>query len=240
MPEPLTTNTEREKALLRPIDGPFPEFGQEVRRLLGYYPEDRRSFLTSRMVSRKTGVNYSTISSMVRGVRASESTIRKIASVLGGDANKLLRLAGYDVASPEDNDPLSRIGPDVDISPISSIRFSPFFASAGSGFLVHESSADYDTLESILPGQVRAIRVTGDCMQPLYNDGGRCVCAGAGKRGERKQGGRPSGRRQPELQGLPNKRGKLPRAKERRRTHPGQSLHYYRCDCRCVPPRRLS
>ena len=166
--EPLTTVNDREKALLRPIDGPFKEFAQEVRRLMGYYAEERRPFLTSRMASRKTGVNYSTIASMTRGVRGSEETIRKIASGLGGRADHLLRLAGYE-SFPADL--LSQIGPDVDISAIADIRLSPFLVSAGDGFVPPEPGLEHETIESILPGQIRAIRVTGDCMAPLYQDG---------------------------------------------------------------------
>lgn len=89
----MGTVEEREKARNRPIDGKYPEFAAEVRRLLGY--DGDRPFLTSRVAARKTGVNYSTVSAMVRGDRASASNIQKFADVLGGDADLLLSLAGF-------------------------------------------------------------------------------------------------------------------------------------------------
>lgn len=168
-----TDKTERVKANARPVDGRYPEFAREVRRLLGYAGDDGRPFLTSRMVSRKTGINHATVTTMVRGDRPSYQTILRLSHGLGGKLNRLLTLAGYESIERlyEGTDALSQIGPDVDTSAIAGICLSPLVASAGDGSHVHEAGADYETFESLLPGQVRAIRVIGDCMEPFYREG---------------------------------------------------------------------
>lgn len=90
-----TDKSQREAAQERPIDGRFPELAHEIRRLLGWVANDGRPFLTSRMASRKTGVNYSTIAALTRGDRAGAETLRKLAEGLNGDVVGLMRAAGY-------------------------------------------------------------------------------------------------------------------------------------------------
>lgn len=165
----MGTLEDRERAQARPVNGPYPEYAREVRRLLGYYSEDRRSFLSLRMAEGKTGVKHTTIGTMARGFRADVYNTRRFAESLSGDPDRLLAMGGHLVEFVPDR--LSRIGPDVDISAIAGIRLSPFLASAGDGFQPPDPGTFEETFESILPGQVRAIRVQGDCMAPLYADG---------------------------------------------------------------------
>lgn len=89
----LMLDEEREKACARPIDGRYPDLAREIRRLMGY--EGGRSFLTSRMVERRTGINHSTVTLMVRGDRPSYQNILKFVAGVGGDARHLLTLADY-------------------------------------------------------------------------------------------------------------------------------------------------
>ena len=91
----MITTEELEKVNSRPIDGVYPELAREVRRLLGFDRASSRPYLTSRMASRKTGVNHSTITTTIRGDRPSYETVLKLAAGLGGDADHLLSLAGY-------------------------------------------------------------------------------------------------------------------------------------------------
>ncbi|BDI28012.1 hypothetical protein CCAX7_000630 [Capsulimonas corticalis] len=91
----MPTREDREKAAARPIDGAHKEFAEEVRRLLGYFEEAGRPFLTTRMAAGKTGVGHVTISTMVRGHRPSRGVISRFAQALDGDPIKLLDLAGY-------------------------------------------------------------------------------------------------------------------------------------------------
>ncbi|MGI4792017.1 MAG: LexA family protein [Janthinobacterium lividum] len=169
----FTTVSDREKAAARPIDGPFPEFAREIRHLLGYYAEDRRNFMTSRMAHRKTGVNYSTIASMTRGVRGSEDTIRKIAKGLGGDVDILLRLAGYESFSSEEAapDPLSRIGPSIRMSRLDRIPVSRRIASVGAQRGAGDTEDEEESAASRIPSEARGIEVRGDCMEPFFHSG---------------------------------------------------------------------
>ena len=91
----MSTITERKKSVDRVIDGPYPEFAQEVRRLLGWEDNSTREYFSTRQASSITGVNYSTVSMMARGFRSSLNNIKQFANALGGDANLLSRLSGH-------------------------------------------------------------------------------------------------------------------------------------------------
>lgn len=165
----------QEKAASKPIDGPNKELALEVRRLLGWTDDADRPFLSTRAAEFKTEISNGTIATMARGGRVHPDTLRKFAEKMNADPLRLQVLGGYidprRLAQPVAEDPLSRVGPDVDLSAISGIRLSPFLASAGDGFQPPDPGTFEETFESVLPGQVRAIRVQGDCMAPLYQDG---------------------------------------------------------------------
>ena len=164
----------REKAARREIDGPYKDGAREVRRLLGWEVGSKKAFLSTRAAQNKTNISFGTINSMANGSRVSESTVELFALRIGTDPKHLKRLFGHldpeEIIAPQ-SDLLSRIGPDVNVSAITNIRLSPFAASAGDGFVPPDPGLEYETFESVLPGQIRAIRVTGDCMEPLYQDG---------------------------------------------------------------------
>ena len=92
---PKTLEAVRDATRNIPIDGPFVELAQEVRRLLGWYEQDGRPFLTSRMAARKTGFSHASFIRLARGEGARARTLDRIAEVLGGDAALLRRLAGF-------------------------------------------------------------------------------------------------------------------------------------------------
>ena len=91
----MATVEARERAQARLTDGPHKGYAIEVRRLLGYFPEDKRDFLTLREAETKTSVKHTTVGTMARGFRADVYNTRRFAEALGGDPDKLLRLGGY-------------------------------------------------------------------------------------------------------------------------------------------------
>lgn len=60
----MTESEKRAKAASMPIDGPYRELALLVRRMLGWEIDSQAAFMTTRDAARKTGVSYSTISSM--------------------------------------------------------------------------------------------------------------------------------------------------------------------------------
>lgn len=70
-----------------PITGRYPELARMVRELTGA--------MSARQVERKTGVNFSTVTTMRKGDRASMETILKFARGFGVAPNPLLRASGY-------------------------------------------------------------------------------------------------------------------------------------------------
>lgn len=166
----VTTSEVIERAQQRPIDGPCREYALMVRRLLGYYPSDRRPFLSLRAAEGKTGVKHTTIGTMARGFRADEFNTRRFAEKLGGDPDSLLALAGYyrEAADRTSDDPLSRIGLEFDLRQFDHIPVSNLPASAGwprgTGDQTEEPAARR------IPSEVRGIEVQGDCMEPFLHD----------------------------------------------------------------------
>lgn len=74
------------------------------------------------------------------------------------------------IKPPEE--PLSRVGPDVDISLLSQIPHTELPASAGKGQGIGGGSAvDEERLGAYIAGDVRSIEVRGDCMEPIYQAG---------------------------------------------------------------------
>lgn len=85
------------------------------------------------------------------------------------DAQQVLNSIKRILAEPEDY--LRRIGEDADVSDTYSTPLSPLRASAGDLRAVREVGQDYETVRDAMPHQTRAIRVTGECMAPFYQDG---------------------------------------------------------------------
>jgi transcriptional regulator with XRE-family HTH domain len=92
--------TDREKADEAEIPGPYKDLAVEVRKMLGYYSDDL-PLLSARQAALKSGVNHSTIASLIRGGRASRISLKQLAETFGIDAARLLRLAGYALESSE-------------------------------------------------------------------------------------------------------------------------------------------
>ncbi len=86
--------SDREKAKEVEIPGEYKQLAVQIRTLLGYYSEDM-PLLSGRQAALMCSVNHATISSLVRGGRASRETLKQIADTFGGDYEKLCRLAGY-------------------------------------------------------------------------------------------------------------------------------------------------
>jgi transcriptional regulator with XRE-family HTH domain len=86
--------TDREKADDADIPGPYKELAREIRRMLGYYSGDI-PLLSARQAALKSGVNHATIASLVRGGRASRSSLKQLAAAFVTDYAELERLAGY-------------------------------------------------------------------------------------------------------------------------------------------------
>ena len=174
--ERLETDPYRAKAARTPINGPYKEAAKIVRHLLGWEDGSARPYLSTRNAQNKTGISNGTINTLAHGGKVSANIVEIFANRLNADPERLKLLFGH--VSPDqinrsagESDPLSRIGPNVDISGIAGVRLSPFLVSAGGGSHIQESSADYETFEQLLPGQVRAIRVVGECMEPFYREG---------------------------------------------------------------------
>jgi hypothetical protein len=69
------------------------------------------------------------------------------------------------------DDPLGGIGPDADISAIAALPLGAVAASAGGATAKGDSERADGTVADILPGGVRTIRISGDCMEPEYRHG---------------------------------------------------------------------
>lgn len=155
----------------KPIEGPYPELARLVREVLGD--------LSARVAARRSGVNYLTISNMAQGERGSMSSIIRFANGFRRDPNPLLIAAGWPAIDGAQSqvemagaDPLSLVGPDVDISPLAAVPHAFGSASASTERQKEASDDPYATFGiEALPGDVRSIRVDGDCMEPLYCDG---------------------------------------------------------------------
>lgn len=99
----------------------------------------------------------------------------RIGEILG-DLQGSLRAGRYDKRSidedkgPIPTDPLSWIGPDVDVSGLRHIPFFPAGASAGMD-RIRDGHIPPETAADVLPNNVRTIQVHGDCMHPHYEDG---------------------------------------------------------------------
>jgi len=65
------------------------------------------------------------------------------------------------------DDPLARIGQDVDIRQFGNLPLSTSPASAGESLLT-DNTTESEQFSEILHGDVRTIRVEGDCMEPFY------------------------------------------------------------------------
>lgn len=93
----------------------------QARAGLGQWLEERcrEEKLSLRQAATKTGLSHSTIADIIKGVRPSAETIRKLAEAFGGDGHrslvledKLLTLSGYRRQRPEADglsEPLSRL-----------------------------------------------------------------------------------------------------------------------------------
>jgi hypothetical protein len=166
----LAESPYRERAKDRPIEGRLKDLAREVRRLLGWDGDDR-PFVSTRTAARKTGLSNGTIASLAHGDPPSATSILKFANGMNGSAKLLLELSGLPAVGDQGEDPLSRIGPDADIAGLGQIPLADFPASAGAGSMVPDTEVEQNTLESELPGELRAIRVVGECMEPRYCDG---------------------------------------------------------------------
>ena len=72
---------------------------------------------------------------------------------------------------PIADDPLSRIGPDVDPRQFANLPLFSGAASAGESAHLGSGDAETETFGSVVHGDVRTIRVEGDCMLPFYHHG---------------------------------------------------------------------
>ena len=188
------TNPYQEKAFDLPVTGPYRDFALEVRRIMGWTRGSDRPFLSTRGAAIKSDLSNFTISQMTAGYQVGRNRIRVFAQAFGEDADRLLKLAGY--LSPEDvrlgvqrqeqfqsqsamrigslvAEDHSRYGPleEVPMSAFATIPFSEEMASAGTALPVSGSETDWQTMQSILPGGIHALRVRGDCMEPDYHNG---------------------------------------------------------------------
>ena len=163
---------DRTRAGARPIDGRYPQLAIELRRLLGWTDENR-PFLTTRMASRKTGISYATISTMAKGDRAGYDTTMAVAVGLNGDPETLLKASGYELPTPKavDPDPIGSLGSDIDISVLNTVPYSDDIAATASPLGEADGGVPTETLADILPGETRAIRVKGNCMEPYFSNG---------------------------------------------------------------------
>ncbi len=166
------------RQLDRPIYGPYREFGAEVRRLLGATPGASRPYLSLKAAERRTGVSGSTIALMAHGEKVRETSIVQFAAGLGEDPRRLLNLAGRltpddvsaAVTGPVCRDPLLAAGDEVALSALDA-PLSDAYASAGEPLTTAAIESARQPLSEFLPGGIRAIRVRGGCMEPLFRDG---------------------------------------------------------------------
>jgi SOS-response transcriptional repressor LexA len=151
-----------------------PGLAEQVRALLGP--------LSSRAAAARTGISHATIAAMERGARPSMDSILKFARGFDVDPNLLLAAAGYDPlpvpaaavgvsAAGWPDDPLAGIGREVDVQALARVPLAPGAVSANIKRVKEPLDAPPQTLGDALPGQVRAIRVEGDCMEPFYQHG---------------------------------------------------------------------
>jgi hypothetical protein len=156
--------------------GPYPELARRVRALLGP--------LSSRAAAARTGVSHATIVAMTHGARVSVESLLKFAQGFCIQPDALLKAAGYPPLPPpavgpvqatpsgsEDEDPLLKVGEDVDLGLLTRIPLAPGSVSANLSRVQEPLDAPALSLGEALPGGVRAIRVEGDCMQPFYQSG---------------------------------------------------------------------
>lgn len=68
-------------------------------------------------------------------------------------------------------DPLSGMGFEIDLSSIAALPLGSIVASAGPAVVKGDPERADGSVADILPGGVRAIRISGDCMEPEYFDG---------------------------------------------------------------------
>ena len=171
---------ERAKSSALALDGPYPDLGREVRRLLGWEVGSDHPYLSTRAAQTKTGVNFTTIALIARGFRARADTLKKIASGLGGDEDLLLVLADHippgmrdrllTTPTPTDAELLLRIGQPLSMKGMGSIPLSLSSASAGEA-LPSDQQNFLESLRDLLPNEAHAIKVEGDCMEPMYHHG---------------------------------------------------------------------
>lgn len=124
-------------------------------------------------------INFTQINNMATGLTVSTETAVMFAKAFGQDVELFRGLAAgvpYDRIVREKQareeylaDPLASIGPTVNLGALMSIPLHPGYVSAGS--LLTEAVDEVEPLGEIIPASVRAIRVRGDCMEPIYRDG---------------------------------------------------------------------
>lgn len=158
------------------VPGAYPELARLVRQTLGR--------LSSRAAAGRAGVSHATIATMARGERVSVEALLRFAHGFNCDPAPLLAAAGYpplvaSAAAPAGarsssavhEDPLLMVGTEADLSVLASVPMAAGAVSANLVRVKEPVDAPPSTLGEALPGQVRAIRVDGDCMEPFYESG---------------------------------------------------------------------
>jgi hypothetical protein len=87
---------ERQKMEIMPVEGNA-DLAEYMRDLLGWKRSSVRPFLSARAAQEKTGVSYTTILGLAKGLKSKPDTLSKVAKGLGGDRLKLYRLCGIDI-----------------------------------------------------------------------------------------------------------------------------------------------
>lgn len=151
-----------------PIDGRYPEFGQAVRHLLGWYTEDNRPYLSSRDVQRMTGITNSAVAMMARGGRVAPVNLKKFADAVGGDYNQLMRLAGW---TPDTSDPLRTLGYTLPDTLFRRTLVSEVREGAEGASEISDITEDAGAIGDRLPEGLWAIAVTGPVFIPLFSRG---------------------------------------------------------------------